>query len=113
MAWGLCAKHLFELADGLDVFVRRPQPSFHGVDRQVGGAELLPSLCLARPALRVTAGIVNSSLDADRRRIAAGLAGIAPHAVQRLLPRLVRRKLRDPAIGQAPDPANDRLGPPA
>ena len=61
----------------------------------------------------MTTSEIDAGLDADRRWIAASLPGIAPHTVQGILPRLVGRELREPAVGQTPHSLDNRLGPPA
>src|SRR5262249_19178560 len=72
----------------------------HGIHRQMRRSESTPVLCLLRPGIRCAIGYANTPFDADSSWITSGSPRVAPHALQRGPPHVIRLKLREPAIRQ-------------
>ena len=85
-------------ADGFDVIVDGLEAAGHARDRDRGRADLLPTLEVRAPQLRVAAAVLGLRLDAEAGGVAAGVGQVTAHPLQ-LLAGLGRwRRDGEPAI---------------
>src|SRR5262245_52155775 len=72
-------------------------------------AEGTPGLSLLRPGIRCVVGYANAPFDADAGWVTSGSPRVAPHALKRGPPHVIRRKLWEPAIRQTSNAFDHRF----
>ena len=89
-----------KLLNSRNVGIGGLEPGAHGIHRQMRRSESTPVLSLLRPGIRRAIGYANAPFDADAGWITSSRPRVATNALKRGPPLVVRRKLREPTIGQ-------------
>src|SRR6266853_3212412 len=98
-----------KLLNSRNVGIGGLEPGAHGIHRQMRRSESTPVLSLLRPGIRRAIGYANAPFDADAGWITSSRPRVATHALKRGPPLVVRRKLREPTIGQTSNAFDHRF----